>query len=152
MPNPNSSRIPAFRTPLVDPRTGLVTTEWFNFFFLLFQEVLMPSTTVVLIEAKAAENAQTTQYTSPTKIKTIVDKFTARNYSGGAVTLSINVVPSGGAAASSNLVVSYTLAAGETYIFPEMVGQYLEAGDFISTLAGAAASVSIRASGRQVPA
>lgn len=146
-----STRIPASRTPLADAK-GLVTTEWFNFFYALYQEVLMPSTSIVLIDSKAAENAQTTQYTSPTKITTIIDKFTARNYSGGAVTLSVNLVVSGGAAASTNLVVSYTLAAGETYIFPEVVGQYLEAGDFISTLAGAAASVSIRASGRQLPA
>ena len=147
-----STRIPAIRTPLVDLKTGQVTTEWFNFFSALYIEVLMPSTSIVLIDSKAAENAQTTQYTSPTKITTIIDKFTARNYSGGPVTISVNLVVSGGSAASTNLVVSYTLAAGETYIFPEVVGQYLEAGDFISTLAGAATSVSIRASGRQLPA
>ena len=144
--------IPASRVPLVDPRTGLVTTEWFNFFFLLYQEVLMPLVFDVLIDGKTAENAQTTQYTSPTNIRTVIDKFTARNYSGAAATLSVNVVPSGGAASSSNLVVSYTLAAGETYIFPEVVGQYLEPGDFISTLAGTASAISIRASGRQIPA
>ena len=147
-----STRIPAIRTPLVDPKTGMVTTEWFAFFYFVHQEILwMSSITDVLFGAKAAENAQTTQYTSPNKIATIIDKFTARNYSGAAVTLSINIVTSGAAAASSNLVVSYTLAAGETYIFPEVVGQYLEPGDFISTLASAATSVSIRACGRQIP-
>lgn len=152
MPNPNSNRIPGSRVQLVDARTGFITTEWFNFLSFIYQEILwMSSTTDVLFGAKAAENAQTTQYTSPNKIATIIDKFTARNYSGAAVTLSVNIVTSGGAAASSNLVVSYTLAAGETYIFPEVVGQYLEPGDFISTLAGAATSVSIRACGRQIP-
>lgn len=150
MPN---TRIPNSRAPLVDLKSGFVSVDWFNFFLALYQEVLMPPIFDVLIDGKTAENAQTTQYTSPvsTSTKTIVDKFTARNYSGAAATLSINVVPSGGAVGSANLVVSYTLAAGETYIFPEMVGQYLEPGDFISTLASAAGAISIRACGRQLP-
>ena len=33
------SRIPAFRVPLVDLKTGLITTEWFNFFSGLSNEV-----------------------------------------------------------------------------------------------------------------
>lgn len=150
MPN---SRIPAFTVPLVDLKTGLVSRVWFDFFFLLYKEVLLVPVFDVLFNAKAAENSQTTQYTSPISppVKTIIDKFTARNYSGGAVTISVNLVAVGGAAASSNLAVSYSLAAGETYYFPELVGQYLDPGDFISTLAGAATSVSIRACGRQVP-
>src|SRR5688500_2412059 len=113
MPN---VRIPRSSVPLVDLKTGLITIEWFTFLSFIYQGVMwMFSVTDVLFNAKTAENAQTTQYTSPTNIKTIVDKFTAHNYSGGAVTLSVNIVPSGGAAASSNLVVSYSLPAGETY-------------------------------------
>ena len=144
------SRIPQARVPVVDIKTGVMRTEWFNFFLWFYNEVFMSAVTYVLISAKAAENAQTTQYTS-NGVKTIIDKFTARNYSAGAVTLSINIVPSGGAVASSNLIVQYTLAAGETYTFPELIGHNLNTGDFISTLAGAAGSVSIRASGRQIP-
>ena len=104
----------------------------------------------VLIEAKDAENAQTTQYTA-TGLRAIIDKFTATNHTAGAVNLSVNLVPSGGAAGATNLINSAkTLAAGETYTFPELVGQVLAAGDFISTLASAAASVNIRASGREI--
>lgn len=144
MPN---VRIPNQRVPFTDA-SGIITTEWFAFLSQFLSEVLMPSTTTVLIEGKAAENAQTTQYTA--RVKIMVDKFTAHNYSAGAVTLAVNFVPSGGAAATSNRVVLYTLAAGETYLFPEVVGQYLNTGDFVSTIAGAAASVSIRASGREI--
>jgi len=143
------SLLPTQNEPIIDLKTGLVTRVWYNFFVALFKEVLMPSITVVLFEAKAAENSQTTQYTS-TNVVTIIDKFTAHNYSAGAVTLAVNLVPSGGAAATSNRVVNYTLAANETYNFPELVGHDLKAGDFISTLASAATSVSIRASGRQI--
>lgn len=103
----------------------------------------------VLIPAKIAENAQTTQYTA-TGVYTIIDKFTARNYSGGAVTLAVNLITSADTAGNQNLVVSKSLAAGETYTFPEVVGATLAPSGFISTLAGAATSVMIRASGREV--
>lgn len=110
----------------------------------------MTVTATVLIEAKNAENAQTTQYTS-TNVRTIIDKFTATNYSAGAVTISVNLVPSAGAAANSNLIVkTKTLQAAECYTFPELVGQILAVDDFISTIAGAATSINIRASGRVI--
>lgn len=143
-------RIPQSQVPLVGSDGVTITREWFRFFSLLYQEVLMQSVTTVLFEGKAAENAQTTQYTSPVNNKTIIDKFTAHNYSAGAVTLGVNIVASGGSAATSNRVVNYALASGETYNFPELVGHDLNSGDFISTIASAATSVSIRASGRQI--
>jgi hypothetical protein len=103
-----------------------------------------------LIPAKIAENAQTTQYTA-TNVTTIIDKFTATNYSAGAVTLSVNLVTSGDTAGNQNLVVkTKSLAAGETYTFPEIVGQVLAPSGFISTIASAATSISIRASGREI--
>lgn len=109
----------------------------------------MTTTAVVLIPSKAAENAQTTQYTS-TGIKTLIDKFTATNVTGGNVTFAVNLVNSGGAAGAANLMFSRTLLPGQCYACPELVGHVLGIADFISTLAGAAASITIRASGRQV--
>lgn len=109
----------------------------------------MAVTVAVLIPAKIAENAQTSQYVS-TGVTTIIDKFVARNYSGGAVTLAVNLITSADTAGNQNLVVSKSLAAGETYTFPEIVGAALAASGFISTLAGAATSVMIRANGRQI--
>jgi hypothetical protein len=104
----------------------------------------------VLIPAKIAESAQTTQYTA-TGVRTIIDKFTATNYSAVAVTLSVNLVTLADTAGNQNLVVkTKTLAAGETYTFPEIVGHILAAGDFISTIASAATSINIRASGREI--
>jgi len=104
----------------------------------------------VLIPAKTAEAAQTTQYTS-TGVLTIIDKFTATNYSGTAATLSVNLVTAAGSAGNDNLVIkAKTLQPSETYTFPELVGQYLSVGAFISTIAGTASSINIRASGRTV--
>lgn len=102
-----------------------------------------------IVGAKYASNAQTTEYTA-TGVRTIVDKFTGSNGTGGAVTLAVNVVSSGGSAGASNLIISKSLAAGETYTFPELVGQVLNSGDFISVIAGAATSIVIRISGREV--
>ena len=83
--------------------------------------------------------------------KTIVDKFTATNTSASVVTLSVNIVTSGGSTGASNLIVdSRAIAVNETYTFPELVGQSLEAGGFISTIASAATSLTIRASGREI--
>lgn len=111
----------------------------------------MTTIAAAIIPAKQAENAQTTQYTS-TAVKTIIDKFTVTNTTGGNVTLAVNLVSQGGAATAANLILTRTILAGQAYTCPELVGHVLEAGDFISTLAGAVTSLTIRASGRQISA
>jgi hypothetical protein len=103
-----------------------------------------------IIPRKHAENSQTTQYTA-TNCKTIIDKFTATNTSAVNVNLSVNLPASGGSASDSNLVLDERgIAPGESYTCPELVGQTLEAGGFISTLASSAASITISASGREI--
>ena len=103
-----------------------------------------------IIPAKTAEAAQTTQYTS-NGVQTIIDKFTATNYSAVAATISVNLITAAGSATDSNLIVkAKTLQPSETYTFPELVGHVLPNNGFISTIAGTATSINIRASGRLV--
>jgi hypothetical protein len=103
-----------------------------------------------IIPAKIAENSQTTQYTS-TGVQTIIDKFTATNYSASAATISVNLVTPTDTAGNQNLIVkTKTLQASETYTFPELVGHVLPVSGFISTIAGTATAINIRASGRLV--
>lgn len=103
-----------------------------------------------IIPAKTAESAQTTQYTS-TNVQTIIDKFTATNYSATAATISVNLIASAGAAGNDNLIVkAKILLPSETYTFPELVGHVLPSNGFISTIAGTASAINIRASGRLV--
>jgi hypothetical protein len=104
----------------------------------------------VLIPSKQAEASQTTQYTA-VNCKTVIDKFTATNTSAGNVTITVNIVTSGGSPGDSN-AISYTrgIAPGESYTFPELVGHSLEPDGFISTIASAATSLTIRASGREI--
>jgi hypothetical protein len=103
-----------------------------------------------IIPAKQAENTQTTQYTA-VNCKTIIDKFTVTNTSANNVTINVNLVATGGSPGASNLIVdSRAIAPDETYTFPELVGQVLEPGSFISTIASAATSLTLRASGREI--
>ena len=104
----------------------------------------------VLIPAKQAESSQTTQYTA-TNCKAIIDKFTITNTSAGNVTISVNLVTVSGSPSASNLIMdTRAIAPHETYTCPELVGQALEPGGFISTIASAATSLTIRASGREI--
>jgi hypothetical protein len=106
----------------------------------------------VLIPAKIAEEVPTTQYTAA-NVTAIIDKFTATNFSDAATFITINLVTSGGVAGDNNVIVSTrTLSPNETYIFPEIVGSVILAGGYISTLCGDGASVTIRASGREISA
>ena len=110
----------------------------------------MTVTVKVLIPAKTAEASQTTQYTA-TNVTAIIDKFTATNYSASAATISVNLVTGADTAGNQNLIVkTKTLAPAETYTFPEIVGQVLAPSGFISTIAGTASAINIRASGREV--
>ena len=103
-----------------------------------------------IIPAKTAENAQTTQYTSA-GVQTIIDKFTATNYSAAAASISVNLVTAAGSAGNDNLIVkTKTLQPAETYTFPELVGHVIPNNGFISTIAGTASAINIRASGRLV--
>jgi hypothetical protein len=103
-----------------------------------------------IIPAKTAENTQTTQYTS-VNVTTVIDKFTATNYSAAAATISVNLVAVSGSAGNDNLIVkTKTLQPSETYTFPELVGQVIASGGFISTIAGTATAINIRASGREI--
>jgi hypothetical protein len=110
----------------------------------------MAVTVTVLIPAKTAEATQTTQYTA-TGVTTIIDKFTATNYSAAASTLSVNLVTAADSTGNNNLIVkTKALQAGETYTFPELVGAALAPSGFISTLAGAGSAINIRSNGREI--
>lgn len=103
-----------------------------------------------LVPAKTVEASQTNQYTA-LNVTTIIDKFTATNYSATAATISVNLVTVAGSAGDQNLITkTKTLQPSEVYTFPELVGQVLNPGDFISTIAGTASAINMRVSGREV--
>lgn len=110
----------------------------------------MAVTLKVLVPPKQLENAQTTQYTA-TNVRAVIDKATITNTSANNVTVSVNLVTVSGSAGASNLIIdTRTIVPDETYLCPELVGQVLEAGGFISTTASAGTSLTMRVSGREV--
>ena len=110
----------------------------------------MTVTVKVLIPAKLAESSQTTQYTA-VGVTTLIDKFTATNFSATAATISVNLVTVADSAGNQNLIVkAKTLQPSETYTFPEITGAALGPGGFISTIAGTASAINIRSNGREI--
>lgn len=108
----------------------------------------MAITYKALIDSKEMEAANTIQYAAPSTGRAIIDKMTATNTSVSAATISVWLVPSGGALGDSTLIVdAKSIAVGETYSFPELTGQILEASGNIYT-GGTASALTIRASGR----
>jgi len=93
-------------------------------------------------------NATTTLYTS-TSAKTEISKFTLTNGTASNVVVNIYLVASGGTAGATNLVLpNKTIAPYEVYKCPELVGQILESGGFISGIAGTANAIVMSAGAR----
>lgn len=108
------------------------------------------SVTVQSIISKELESVQTTQYTSTAAI-TIIDKFTVTNTDTVNRTFSVNIVTVSDTAGNDNLMIdTKTVVPGETYLCPELIGQVLNPGDFISTIASAATAITARVSARIV--
>ena len=105
-----------------------------------------------LVPAKLVENYATIQYTVPTNITvTLIDKFTATSVSASSATISVNLVTKTYSPDNSNLIIkAKVLSPSETYTFPELVGQILPTGSYISTVASAASAINMRVSGREV--
>jgi hypothetical protein len=103
-----------------------------------------------IIPRKQAEAIQATQYIAE-NCKAIIDKFTVTNTSAANINFSVNLVAASGVAGNGNLVLkTRAIAPNETYTCPELVGQVLEVGGFISTLASSSGSLTISASGREI--
>lgn len=102
-----------------------------------------------IIPPKLASVALTSEYLAAEK--TIVDQFTVTNNGGGVIALDVHVVPSAGSPIVGNRVVNGRLvAAGETFILGEVIGQVIEAGSAIWCSVTAAGTVVLFASGRTV--
>lgn len=110
----------------------------------------MTVTAKVLAEGEIIPNADTTVYTAPLNTTTIVDKVTTANYDSVPRVISLSIVPSGGSVGNAYYIAKRTLAAYETYIWPEMVGQILATGDYVSAIASNATGVNLRMSGREI--
>lgn len=118
----------------------------------LFEAVTLATDISTLIAPKFAENVATQQYISTAPaIRTVIDVFTASNGTGGAATLAVYLVPSGGSPGAGNLVIpARSVAAGAVERFVELTGKTLETGDAIWTTANTASALVIGSTGRRI--
>lgn len=90
----------------------------------------------------AAATTNTTIYTVPALSATKVATGALMNVSAATVTVSVSVVPSGGAVDGTHKILTATLAAGDSTTLPEITGAFLDAGAFISVYASAATAIN----------
>lgn len=82
----------------------------------------------------AVATAQTTQYTTPASRQDVIKDFDVCNTTAGALTFTMNIVPNGGSAGTSNQILSsVSIPANQTLHWTGT--QVMNAGDFISTAA-----------------
>jgi len=110
----------------------------------------MTVTAKTLAEGQIIPNADTTVYTAPLSVTTIIDKLTTANYDSVARVITISIVASGGSVGNAYYISKQTLAPYETYIWPEVVGQILNPGDYVSAIASNNTGVNLRMSGREI--
>lgn len=110
----------------------------------------MAVTPVNFVAPQQIANSATTYYTS-TSIKSRIDALSVANPTAGAVTVTIYIVPSGGAVGdSTTLVKTRSIAAGETWTGLGVVGQIMPADSTLRAVASAATSLTLMASGVQI--
>lgn len=95
--------------------------------------------------------ATATTYATSSNCVTRFDSFTLTNNDTVVQTVTVHVIPSGGTASAVNKIINAkSLAPGECYTCPEMVGKAIKAGAFVQALASTAGKVTLHASGIEV--
>ena len=110
----------------------------------------MTVTAKVLTEGQIIPNADTTVYMANLSVTTIIDKVTTLNYDVVPRTVTISIVAAGGSVGDAYYIAKRTLAAKETYIWPEVVGQILAPEDYVSVISSNNTGINFRMSGREI--
>lgn len=104
-----------------------------------------------MVEGTVLTTSAVTQYTAPGLTKAVIKKVTVTNTTGGAQSVTLYLIPSGGSAgdASTNTIAATVPANSgvELYLAENHV---LETGDFVQALASANSALTLMASGIEV--
>lgn len=102
----------------------------------------------VMVQGTDAPNAVAAQHTCATNTQEVITHAVFTNHTGGAVTLTAHIVPSGGSATAANKVLDvYSIAANTAYTSPELAGVVLNPGDALHTVASTATAIAQSVSG-----
>ena len=101
-----------------------------------------------IIDGAQLTLAAATYYTVPANTLTTISACSVTNTTGIARSVTLYLVPTGGAAGATNCVCSgRVIAPGETYNVAGAIGQTLAAGGTVQALSDLAAALSLVASG-----
>ena len=115
----------------------------------------MSYTPKVIVPQAFVESALTKKYTSPVLglggKGTWIDKAVFANPTGSAATVTIYLVPAGGATGDSTKTIPpVTIAAGATLAVTELAGKCMAAGDELWWVSGTASAINGAVNGREV--
>lgn len=107
-------------------------------------------TAKVLLESKFIDTANAGLYTADA-VRAIIDKATVTNTAATDTMLWVNLVGAALSPGDENLAIQgRSLAPGETYACPELVGHAIEASGAVWAKASSPNSLSMRLSGREI--
>ena len=104
--------------------------------------------TLWLVSPQQLTTGTVTYYTAGTGQFATISQATVTNTSGGAETVTIYLVPSGGSAGDSTTIVDVkSTAANATTILSELIGHNIQPGGTIQAVASANTALTIAISG-----
>ena|SRR6185503_1308799 len=107
-------------------------------------------TTVAIVQLVAPEqlaNTDATIYTAPTQTTAKIGRAVFTNTSVSAVTITAGITTGGALGASTTLISAQSIAAGQSYVSPELAGQVIPAGSALRAFCSAATAVTVSVSG-----
>lgn len=115
-----------------DQSTTVQTTSYVDFGSIILNEGDKMNSRVSTLASVLLTGSVATLYTSPANTYTVIKSAVVANDTGGAVSLTLYKVPSGGSAGATNIVVPLeNVASKETYLVTELLNKVLAPGDTI---------------------
>lgn len=111
----------------------------------------MTTTALALVPDATLTASDAIYYPCPSNTTANVKRAVFTNTSASAVTITVNIVRSGGTSGTSNILIpGKAIAPNDTYVSPEMAGLTLQAGDAIHAQASTSGVVNLMVSGIQI--
>lgn len=108
-------------------------------------------TAVQIIAPATLTTGILTYYTAPTETQTLIRRITFCNVTATAATFTVHLVPSGGSADTTNLLINAErLGPTKTVAPPELEGMVLETGDTIQMKAGTGSAITVAGAGTEI--
>lgn len=104
-------------------------------------------TQVQLVAPAQLGSSDASVYSAPTQSSAKIGRAVFTNTTASATTITAGITTGGALAAATTLISARPIAAGETYVSPELAGAVLPAGSQIHAFAAAGAAVTFTASG-----